>query len=130
MSGHFIKIVVGVKLSLLIEEVPGFKTRYDSETGESYQTQVFKSKFFGELFEDIRDSKVLEHKELGLISLIDSEDITTDSDWQDKTILGIELQTINTSNGFQEVNLNKIQTKLADIRQILVIDYPEIKPSF
>lgn len=124
------KIVVGVRLSSILEHVDSFKTKYNPDTGEPYQVPIKRYKLLGKEMDSLPSSE--EDEELNGLQLhsIGYISDTLENGRIDQAILGIKAGEADFYNNFREVSESALTQAKAKVSDLLAEHHPDVEPQF
>jgi hypothetical protein len=107
------KVIVGVKASSFVEEIPSVKTKYDQDTGEPFQVSIKKYKIFDEIVDSIFDSVLIEdlediNIELHTVGHLSDVVLGDFQEWKDRVVLGIQIKESDLYDNLCELSTTEI----------------------
>ena len=132
-ADYYSKLVAGVKLSSILEEVTSSATKYNPNTGEPYQIPVTKYKIFGELVDSLSELSIGKDGELDSIfhcasDIWDLMQYGTPR-WKEEVIFGIKIKESDWYKNLQPVSIAEIEDAKIQVMELLHPYYPALDPT-
>jgi hypothetical protein len=134
-ANYYSKLVIGVKLSSVLEDVASSVTKYNPDTGAPYQIPLTKYKMFGELLDYPSESKNLGEDDESdsrwfhcVTSLWDLIEYGT-RQWKEEIVFGVEVKSSDFDKNLQSVSLVEIEDARTQVTELLRPYHPDLEPT-